>query len=380
MSESTPQPSPAAEPTSPSESAWQQPPQTAQGMRKGRRLGRGLASLISVPAVSGDSQPGFPSPAAGPAGASSSGAIAAASSDAAGQRVPPTVLLNIDVNHIQPNPHQPRRDFDEEALAGLAESIRVNGIVQPILVRRRPIQELQEGSDPRAFQLVAGERRWRAARLAGLAAVPAIVKTLDEDALLELALVENIQRADLNPLERAGAYRAVMRRHGASQDILAQRLGESRASVGHYLRLLEMPEPVRQLVAAGRLSFSHVKPLMGLRQPDSQVKIAQAAVRHDWSVRQVEQLVAQMQADPSGEDGVDGALERAAAPKPAQPTRQPPPKPSNIVALEEKLTRRLGTRVIIRQGRRADMGKVVIDFYCLDDFDRILDSLGVTMD
>lgn len=351
--------------------------------RKGRRLGRGLASLISVPPPPADVQePQENKQAATPAPAEAS-PPAERKPDAArpADQAPPSTgveLARLATSAIEPNPHQPRRTFNDDALAGLADSLKANGMLQPVLVR--PRAGASEGAP--AYQLVAGERRWRAAKLAGLEAVPAIVQRLGDDAMLELALIENIQREDLNALERAAAYRAILQRTGMSQDTLAKRLGDSRANVGNYLRLLDLPAAVQEMVADGRLSFGQARPLGALKRSETMVTLAEAAVARGWSARQIEQFVAALVEHPAGEESLEELLgiEDIKAAGKTPPKKEPPPKPSNIVALEEKLTHRLGTRVLIKQGRRADMGKLVIDFYCLDDFDRILDALGVVMD
>lgn len=292
------------------------------------------------------------------------------------------MLSNLRLANITPNPNQPRKQFDEQGLAGLAESIKANGLIQPILVRRVPGPEA--GPDAR-FQLVAGERRFRAAKIAGLAVVPAIIKSVQDDAMLELALVENIQRTDLNPMERANAYTALVKR-GLQQDVVAQRLGESRVTITNYMRLLDLPEEVQAMISDGQLTFGHAKALLALRKPVHQLRMAKIIVTDKWSVRDVEKLMSRI---PEGDDepnaveelldAVEGAAirdrTRIKAPAPAQPA-----KPANIVSLEEKLTRRLGTRVTIRQSRRPNIGLVMIPYYDLNDFDRILDALDIPRD
>ena len=316
---------------------------------------------------------------------------------------PHTTFTQLFVRNIEPNPLQPRRWFDEQALAELAASIKVNGLVQPVLVRRKPHSDQALAGEP-TFQLVAGERRWRAAKLAGMEVVPAIVKPLADDAMLEIALTENLHRQDLNPIERAAGYRGLIRHRNLSQDQVADRMGESRTSITNHLRLLELPDEVQELIAAGKLSFGQAKPLTGLKQAPNKSRLAGVIVRDDWTVRQVERVLAMIDHHPEGEDFLTKVLEsdlaggllglaeldpnsankfttKGLAAAPTAPADPPEPaKPAHIVALEEKLTRRLGTRVLIRQGRRPDMGKVVVDFYCLDDFDRILEALGVSAD
>ncbi len=189
-------------------------------------------------------------------------------------------LHQIEIEQIRPNPQQPRRHFDEESLTALASSIRTHGILAPIIVRRHP-------DVPEAFEIVTGERRWRAARLAGETTIPSIVRETGADEAIELAILENVQRADLNPIEEAAAYRALVEKHGFTQESIAQRIGKSRPAVANALRLLGLPDSVQALVRDGRLSSGHARALAALPAGRAQA-LAAEAVRHGWSVRELE--------------------------------------------------------------------------------------------
>src|ERR1044072_1648125 len=186
----------------------------------------------------------------------------------------------VDLDSIVPGPMQPRTHFDEAALQSLADSIRAHGIVQPLLVRRRG-----DG-----FELIAGERRWRAARLAGVTKVPVIVKEVPDESLLEIALIENIQRENLNPIEEAQAYKKLIETVGLTQEALASRVGRDRSYITNYLRLLRLPEDLQQLVKDGRLSTGHARTILALTQPDLQRRVARQIIDSGLSVRATEQL------------------------------------------------------------------------------------------
>jgi ParB family chromosome partitioning protein len=242
---------------------------------------------------------------------------------------------------------QPRSHFDEASLESLAESIKSHGVVQPIVVRRRG-----EG-----FELIAGERRWRAAKLAGLTRVPVVVKDVPDESLLEIALIENIQREDLNPIEEAQAYRKLIETVGLTQEALAARVGRDRSYITNYLRLLRLPEDLQQLVREGRLSTGHARTILALNHPDQQRRVARQIIDGALSVRATEQLVHRM-------------VEAKPAKNPPAPRAMDP----NIRAAETKLRRALGTQVkilISEQGR----GKVEISFFNSQDLDRIYNLL-----
>jgi ParB family chromosome partitioning protein len=310
------------------------------------RLGRGLSSLISHSTVSPPAQE-TAAPSYQPA------ALAPVQ-----HRPPPDHSpIEIPIADIGPNPHQPRREFHQQELAELADSITQQGILQPLVVTRA------HGLQPEVpYVVVAGERRLRAARLAGLAKVPCIVRQASSQQMLEWALVENIQRSDLNPIDRAQAYRQYMDRFHLTQVQVAERLSQPRATVANYLRILELCDDVQGMLRDGQLSFGHAKVLAGLiGQPQRQIALARKAVEANLSVRQLEQLVG----DP------------AASPPPPAPAERRA-KPAYLRDLEERLTACVGTRVVLQPGRARHSGRMVIDFYSLDDFDRIAGRLGLT--
>lgn len=249
------------------------------------------------------------------------------------------------VDKIRPNEDQPRQAFDEDKLKELAESIRANGVMQPILVRR-----LDGG-----YQIIAGERRWRAARMAGLSAVPAMVKEASGTRMLELALIENIQREDLNPLEEAEAYRQLVEEHGLTQEELSERVGRQRSTVANTLRLLKLPEEVRRMLLTGDLSMGHARALLSLGSAAEQLELARSIVSGKLSVRATENSVR--------------AQAGAGARKEAKGRRGSPAENR----LKEELQRRLATKVEISSRRRG--GKIVIHYYGLEDLDRLVNII-----
>lgn len=257
-------------------------------------------------------------------------------------------LADLAVADIEPNPHQPRSQFDEAALASLAASIRELGVLQPVLVR--PV-------DGR-YELIAGERRWRAARRAGLERIPAVVRTIDDSTALEQAVVENLHRQDLNPLEEAGAYQQLIEDFGLTQDQVARRVGRSRSSVANILRLFQLPPSVQRMVRDGQLTAGHARGLLGSPDRAFQEALARRAVEDGLTVRDVEEAVRERQAG-----------DRAT---PAQPSPKPEPgatRPPGILELEGLLSDRLDTRVLVSMS--AKRGKVVIDFATIEDLERI---------
>lgn len=307
-----------------------------------RRLGRGLASLVGTmrETEAASAAHAHRVPAAPPA-------------DPATAHAAP---VEIAVDRIRANPYQPRRAFDDAELAELTDSIRRQGILQPLLVAT--------DGEPGRYTLIAGERRLRAATAAGLQRVPCVVRTATREQMLEWALVENIQRSNLNPVERAEAYRDYMDRFAITQQQLAERLGEARSSVANYLRLLDLCDEARALLLAGQLSFGHAKVLASLAgQAKRQAELARKVVAESLSVRALEQLL--------------GAPAAPTADAPAKPARAP--KSQHILDLERQLARAVGTKVVIRP-RRKDSGRIVIDYYGLDDFDRIVEALGARLE
>lgn len=253
-------------------------------------------------------------------------------------------------DQIAPNPFQPRRRFDEDELAELSRSIAEQGVIQPLIVR----------PNDHGFELVAGERRLRAARMAGLDRVPVVVRTLTDTQLLAMALVENIQRADLNPLEEAEAYHRLMVEFDWTQEQVADQVGKSRSAVANFLRLRGLPDVVRQGLSEGDLTMGHAKALMSLSTPAQQLELARRVIEKGLSVREAERLAARLRdATPAPEE----------APEPA-----PDSEAVYMAHVTEALCRRFGTRVEIR--RRGKKGRLEIEFYNDDDLDRLLRLLN----
>lgn len=251
----------------------------------------------------------------------------------------------VDVELVVPGPMQPRTHFDEGSLEGLADSIRAHGIVQPLLVRRQGDR----------YELIAGERRWRAARLAGLTKVPVVIKDVPDQDLLEIALIENIQRENLNPIEEAQAYKRLIENVGLTQEALAARVGRDRSYITNYLRLLKLPDDLQQLVVEGRLSTGHARTILGLAHVDLQRKLARQVIDGALSVRATEHLVRK---------AIEGT--------PAKTASAVDP---NIRAAETKLRRALGTQVRIVQLRGEGPGKIEISFFSNQDLDRVYNLL-----
>ena len=250
----------------------------------------------------------------------------------------------LEIDSIVPGPMQPRTQFDDESLGHLAESIKSHGIVQPVLVRR-------VGDH---YELVAGERRWRAAKLAGLRTIPAVVKEIADKDLLEVALIENVQREDLNPIEEAQAYSKLIETVGLTQEALAERVGRDRSYITNYLRLLKLPEDIQQLVRQKRISTGHARTLLALQHVDLQRLVARQIIANDLSVRATEDIVRKR-------------TERALAPRRAPVSATVDP---NVRAAESKLRRALGTQVrILEDGTGA--GKVEISYFNREDLDRL---------
>ena len=258
-----------------------------------------------------------------------------------------TGITELDIDRVSPNRYQPREHFDGDRLDDLAQSIRENGIIQPIVVR--PMGE--------EFQIVAGERRWRAAQRAGLRRVPAVINHVTDEKLLEIALVENIQRQDLTPVETAKALRLLLDEHGLTQERLAERVGMKRPSVTNYLRLLQLAPPVREALEEGRLDMGHARALGGLDDQTAQAQLCKTVLQGGLSVRQVEKLVAR--AKGGGDDDAKKTEKR-----------QDP----NVAAAEKRLMGVLGARVNIVRGSRG-AGKIEILFKTDDELDRLFQHL-----
>jgi ParB family chromosome partitioning protein len=265
-------------------------------------------------------------------------------------------LLNIPLDEIAANPNQPRRSFDVAALESLADSIRANGLLSPIIVRPAAARG--------RYEIVAGERRWRAARLAGLSELPAIIRDVADGASIELALLENLQRADLNAIEEAAGYRQLLEEHGFTQDALGQRLGKNRSTITNALRLLSLPDSVQALVRDGALSAGHARALAAL-PPDQAEAFARRTVAQGLSVRDIEHLVA------------DATRARSAGRKPGAPsplTGASKPLSPDMAEVENRLRYALATRVTLNVGARG--GTIVVHFADDRELQRIVDHLS----
>lgn len=290
-----------------------------------RRLGRGLDGMLpTLPDKSAKSSPG-------PAPRSSGQGFMAA------------------IETVHPNREQPRSRFDDAALDELAASIAELGVLEPILVRERP----GRGSE-QAFEIVAGERRWRAAQRAGLREVPVFVKEMSTGEAFEAALVENLQREDLNPIETAQAFQRLVDEHGHTQETIAKRVGKDRSTVANALRLLKLPDTLLGLLEDGQLSEGHGRALLGAPSSAVMKKLAHEAIKHGWSVRETERHV-------RSEARANGA------------PKAKPDKSANVKDLESRLTRHLGARVAVED--KKGKGKLVVSYSSYDELDRILEQI-----
>ncbi|WP_026412400.1 ParB/RepB/Spo0J family partition protein [Actinomadura oligospora] len=311
-----------------------------------RGLGRGLGALIPTAPP--------PPPAAGPSASPSAGRdVQADGAYPEAQAVAGAHFAEIPPRGIRPNPRQPREHFDEEALRELSESISIVGLLQPIVVRR--VQDDTEHD----YELIMGERRWRAAQLAGLDAIPAIVRDTGDDAMLRDALLENLHRQQLNPLEEAAAYQQLLEDFGATHEQLAGRIGRSRPHITNTLRLLNLPPNVQRRVAAGVLSAGHARALLSLDSAEAQDRLAQRIVAEGLSVRAVEEIIATREAD-----------EEPKAPR----VRGKRPTAPALQHLADRLSDRYETRVRVDMGSKK--GKIVVEFATLEDLDRIIKSMA----
>lgn len=319
-----------------------------QTSRRKGGLGRGLASLIPTGPAEGDAGPSTFGPRMGSAAADV--VIGGPLPDAAAMGA---VYREIAPADIEPNPRQPRQVFDEEALSELVHSIREFGLLQPIVVRA--VHGSQTGA---RYQIVMGERRWRAAQEAGLATIPAIVRETGDDNLLRDALLENIHRVQLNPLEEAAAYQQLLDEFGVTHDELAARIGRSRPLITNMIRLLKLPIPVQRRVAAGVLSAGHARALLSLEAgPDAQEELASRIVAEGLSVRATEEAV------------TIANHESRNSSTPAAPRRKPIHMPG-LQDVAEKLSNAFDTRVSVSLGKRK--GKIVVEFGSVDDLQRII--------
>ena len=279
-------------------------------------LGRGLGALLSSPAPSATG----PDANAGP-------------------------VVDLPIDAISANPKQPRKDFDDKALHDLAESLKQSGVLQPVVVRRFG----------ESYQLIVGERRWRAAKMAGIMKIPAVIREATDAETLELALVENLLREDLNPMEEAEAYQRLLAEFGWTQEELAQRVARDRSSVANCLRLLKLPETIQADLRAGRLTMGHARALLSLDSPADQLKLREQILAHSWSVRATEQ-------------GVQA--------KRVQPTRRTLRRSPELAAVEDALRVALATRVRIVGNERA--GRIEIAYSSREELDRLSELISTT--
>jgi ParB family transcriptional regulator, chromosome partitioning protein len=317
---------------------------------KKRGLGRGLGALIPTAPSKDDVRPA-PSPVdvlIPDRNASERTAAEAAEAAGLADRDPVPVagahFAELLLSSITPNPRQPREVFDEDAMAELVDSMREVGLLQPIVVRP---------AGPDRYELIMGERRWRAAGAAGMETIPAIVRATGDDVMLRDALLENLHRAQLNPLEEAAAYDQLLTDFGCTHDELAGRIGRSRPQISNTIRLLRLPASVQRRVAAGVLSAGHARAVLGLDDPDAQERLAQRIVAEGLSVRTVEEIVA-----------VGGEAERE------RPRRTKKPVAPKLEVLASRLSERFETRVKVDLGR--SKGRIIVEFGSIDDLERIV--------
>jgi ParB family chromosome partitioning protein len=303
---------------------------------KPKRLGRGLESLLS-PIITR------------PPAEKEENSNPETSSEFPPDKALAISLQQLSVKAVVPNPYQPRGTIEDAELAGLADSIKTTGLVQPVIVR--PAGD--------KYQLIAGERRLRAAILAGLETIPAMVRQAGEEEMLELALIENIHRSDLNPLERAEGYLAYLNRFSITQSEAAERLGEDRSVLANYLRLLELPNEIKEMLTERRLSMGHARALLALTTDEMRINTARQAVARRMSVREVERAV------------------RRKLARSSETSQQQYAKAAHIIDLEQKLSSALGTKVVIETRKGGKRGKIIVDFYSLDEFERITEKMGL---
>lgn len=297
-----------------------------------RKLGRGLSSLLAART---------PSPTA----------TSAVTPETMAIPTPQSVITQIPTASIQPNRWQPRTEVSDDTLDGLAESIRRDGLLQPIVVRAA-----KDG----VYELIAGERRWRATMKAGIETIPATVRDVDDNQALELALIENVQRDDLNPIEQAKAYKQLKTVLNLSQEEVATRLGQQRSTLANFLRLLELPEELQELVSRGTITAGHARAILGLPDGQTQLVLAKRIIKEGLSVRATEAVVARL----VGRKPTAKAAARA--------------KPPHIRELEDRLAQALGTAVTVKERRRG--GRIIIDFASHNDFDRLINMLAPETD
>lgn len=328
--------------------------------KRAPRLGRGLSSLMSAPPRDTPAVPVMPDDtnvAVAEADADSQvDSVERSTSAEASESSHDAGLQYLSVADLSPNPHQPRQRFDDRTIEQLAASIRSDGLMQPVVARPDP-------SKAGRYEIVAGERRWRAAKSAGLTKIPVIVRELDDRQSAEWSLIENLQREDLNPIDRAEAFKRLCEQHSLSHEQVAQRMGLERSTISNLIRLLSLSDSVRDLVRQDLLSMGQARAIAGLENASAQEALASRAVREGLSVREVEKLARQL---------ANGGASTAQTPSSVGGG-----KPAYLRDLEKQLAEQLGTKVQLATGRKKGHGKLTIEFYSLDQFDAIVSKLGV---
>ena len=309
-------------------------------MSKKKALGRGLSALLSDNSSEDKLEVDIPT-----------GTLPAAA-EKASQGSPASGMTEIPVDEIEVNPFQPRTHFDQEALLELAESISVHGIIQPITVRKLA---------DRQYQLISGERRFQASKLAGLKSIPAYIRSADDQQMLEMALIENIQRENLNAIEIALSYQRLISEIGLKQDELGERVGKNRTTVTNYLRLLKLPPDIQIAVRDNKLSMGHARAIISVENPDQQLYIFKRALAEELSVRKVEELVREV-------------TEKTPPKNDAKPASQQANREIN--QLQQRLSSHFGTRVVVKSDGKK--GEIKIPFLSIEDLNRVLDILKLT--
>lgn len=269
---------------------------------------------------------------------------------------PSVRAIMLPVGELSPNPFQPRDNTTDENIISLAESIRQSGMIQPIIAR----------PSGHHYQVIAGERRWLAAKSLGMAEVPALIREATDDQMLELALIENIQREDLNAIDRAKAYRRFCDAFSLKTDDVASRLGEDRSTVANYMRLLELPDTVQGHLANGSLTMGHARCLLGVSENERRTQLANAAIANQLSVRALEEIVRRERT-------------RQAPPGPPLAERKVG-RPAHVLDMQRRFEEAVKTKVTIQEGKRKGTGRLIIEYYSLDDFDRLAGLLGVSLE
>ncbi len=325
-----------------------------------KALGRGLDALISGGVVRSVAvePPHIETAIAPPAPTPTTVQPLGAQPPAGNGDINGNAVRHIGIDTIERSPFQPRTDFDPEQLRELASSIKQRGVIQPLLVRPLKTAALQ-GDGARRYELIAGERRWRAAREAGLTTIPAFVREASDQEVLEIALIENLQREDLNAIEEARAYDQLATQFTLTQEQIAQKVGRSRAAVANSMRLLGLPVEVQSWIADNRLSVGHAKAILGLPSSAEQRLVAERVLKRSLTVRETEQLVEQLK----GEAKVRSR------------TMTTTVKSTHVLAIEERLQQKFGTHVSVHHGKKK--GRIEIEYYGNDDLARLLGILGI---